>query len=249
MLNLMQWEFFYLPMLHNGPLHGNSGGDDSDFSTNFANGYIQSTQHRWTLGGMDGGDFDFIMTKYFKFDQYAEGAMKKPTLREANDRTTYLANNWQKVCGGNFEYGVVTYVINPIFRDKLLISPFDSGFYDPKYTNGGGFDFQVALHSEKPSLKVSHNILLKISHNPVENLSPLIIQLKISLLTISRLPPFPIFLFCDFQNGQVPLGTTKDFLHLMYLHVTQYDYNLARIYQKWYGGGGYIDKKLFYFGE
>ena len=56
MLNLLEWEFFYLPMLHNGPLEGNKGGDDSDLFTNFANGYIQSTQQRWTLGAEDGSN-------------------------------------------------------------------------------------------------------------------------------------------------------------------------------------------------
>ena len=30
MLNLLEWEFFYLPLLHNAPLLGNVGGDDSD---------------------------------------------------------------------------------------------------------------------------------------------------------------------------------------------------------------------------
>ena len=48
----------------------------------------------------------------------------------------YLATNWQKTDAGNFVYGEVTYVVNPIYADKFFIAPWDTGRYvgNPSHT-------------------------------------------------------------------------------------------------------------------
>ena len=67
-----------------------------------------------------------IMSKYLGFPWYAPGHI---TLRQANEKMLYLANNWDKKDSGNFQYGEVTYVVNPIYADKFFVAPFDTGKY------------------------------------------------------------------------------------------------------------------------
>ena len=50
-----------------------------------------------------------------------------PTLREANDCVLYLAGNMWKRYGGNFFFGSITYVHNPVYSEEFTISPYDSG--------------------------------------------------------------------------------------------------------------------------
>jgi hypothetical protein len=44
----------------------------------------------------------------------------------------YLASNWEKNDCGNFQYGDITYVINPIYDDKFFVAPYDTGAYAGK---------------------------------------------------------------------------------------------------------------------
>jgi hypothetical protein len=67
-----------------------------------------------------------VMSKYLGFPWYGEGHI---SLRQANEKMIYLANNWEKKDCGNFQYGFVTYVINPIYADKFFVAPFDTGKY------------------------------------------------------------------------------------------------------------------------
>ena len=66
-----------------------------------------------------------IMVDYLGCEPFAREA--QPTLREANDRIFYIANNLGKTDAGNFQYGEVTYVINPSYADKMYVVPWDSG--------------------------------------------------------------------------------------------------------------------------
>lgn len=51
----------------------------------------------------------------------------RPTMREANDRIMYFATNWQKTHTGNPVYGKAVYVMNPLYKDKWFIAPYDTG--------------------------------------------------------------------------------------------------------------------------
>ena len=84
------------------------------------NGYLQNVIQRYVLG------FDAhmapesqIMVDYLHYPPFKNP--NNPTLRESNDRLLYLANNWEKKDCGNFQYGSITYVINPIYQDKFFI--------------------------------------------------------------------------------------------------------------------------------
>jgi hypothetical protein len=51
-VEMLQWEFKRLPILHNGPLLQGGGAipDDSDLETTLSNGYLQNVCQRWLLG-------------------------------------------------------------------------------------------------------------------------------------------------------------------------------------------------------
>jgi hypothetical protein len=141
-----EWEFQRLPIIHNGPIFDKGDTpyklDDTDVFTTMNNGYIQNIIHRWVLGREDKDNYygqSNIMQKYLKYPAFSN--MMSPTLQESNQRPVYCANNWDKKHCGNFEYGKVTYVINPKYADKYFFLPFDSGKYaasaSASYCNGG----------------------------------------------------------------------------------------------------------------
>jgi hypothetical protein len=134
LLKWFQWEFERLPIIHNGPIYDRVDGqyplDDTDVFTTMKNGYIQNIIQRWTLGREGSKDFtgqSGIMQNYLNYPNFKNA--QKPTLREANTRPIYSANNLDKKHCGNYEYGKVTYVINPLYVDKYYFLPFDSGSY------------------------------------------------------------------------------------------------------------------------
>lgn len=110
--------------------------DDTDLPTTLTNGFLQNVCHRYLLGYETYFNFNaesniqMIFMHYPQFKQY-----DRPTMREANDRVMYLANNWQKLHTGNEIYGRITYVINPIYQDKFFVAPFDTGEYAWKVSN------------------------------------------------------------------------------------------------------------------
>jgi hypothetical protein len=130
-VEILKWEFKRLPILHNGPLNPGGGDipDDSDLLTTLSNGYIQNVCQRWLLGVEKKGNFEGecnnIMPNYMHFKPFQHA--DEPTLREANDRVLYLANNLRKTNCGNFIYGEITYVISPAYSDKFFIAPWDTG--------------------------------------------------------------------------------------------------------------------------
>jgi hypothetical protein len=130
-IGMLSWEFKRLPILHNGPLKlgGGSIPDDSDLLTTLSNGYLQNVCQRWLLGVEEKGNYEGecnnIMTKFMHFAPFEKP--DEPTLREANNRVLYLANNLRKTHCGNFIYGEITYVINPAYADKFFIAPWDTG--------------------------------------------------------------------------------------------------------------------------
>ena len=76
-----------------------------------------------------------VMVDYLGCTPFASA--EQPTLREANDRIFYLANNLGKTNAGNFQYGEVTYVINPSYADKTYVVPWDSGAISKGYGPAG----------------------------------------------------------------------------------------------------------------
>lgn len=45
--------------------------------------------------------------------------------------STLTQTNRQKTHAGNFIYGDVTLVINPLYKDKMFVAPFDTGAFSP----------------------------------------------------------------------------------------------------------------------
>jgi hypothetical protein len=131
LLEILQYEFSRLPIIHNAPVTAKEAAvpDDTDLFTNLANGYMQSVPQRFVFGVEDIDNMfgeSAVMSKYLGFPWYGEGHI---SLRESNEKMVYLANNWEKKDCGNFQYGFVTYVINPIYADKFFVAPFDTGKY------------------------------------------------------------------------------------------------------------------------
>jgi hypothetical protein len=130
LLEMLRFEFQRIPIIHNAPIYGAATvDDDSGMFQNLMNGFIQSVPHRWVFGVEPNNNMfyeSWVMSTYLGFPDYSDGHI---TMREANDKMLYLANNWEKKHAGNFQYGTVTYVINPIYKDKFFVAPFDTGLY------------------------------------------------------------------------------------------------------------------------
>ena len=113
--------------------------DDTDMQTTLTNGYLQNVVQRYVLGvepwnDPTGGNMQgegWIMENYMNFPPFKNP--QRPTLREANDRVFYLANNLFKKDCGNFQYGELTYVINPLYQDKFFVAPGDTGSHASQY--------------------------------------------------------------------------------------------------------------------
>jgi hypothetical protein len=128
------WEFQRLPIIHNGPIVDNGDSpyplDDTDVFTTLKNGYVQNIIQRYVLGRESKNDYfgqNGIMEHYLGYKPFSND--NSPTLSESDQRPLYCANNWDKKHCGNYEYGQVTYVINPTYADKYFFLPFDSGKY------------------------------------------------------------------------------------------------------------------------
>lgn len=88
-----------------------------------------------------------IMVEYLGCTPFA--VEDQPTLREANSRIFYLANNLGKTDAGNFQYGEVTYVVNPSYADKMYVVPWDSGAMSSHPSPGfRGFFVLTHIHRE-----------------------------------------------------------------------------------------------------
>jgi hypothetical protein len=131
--DVVQYEFPRLAIIHNAPLGSSSQiGDDTDFMTTIKNGYLQNVCQRSVFGVENQQQMEnegAIMVDYLHYPKFKDPAV--PTLRESNDRLLYLANNWNKKHCGNFQYGTVTYAINPIYADKFFVAPADTGAHHP----------------------------------------------------------------------------------------------------------------------
>jgi hypothetical protein len=130
LLELLTYEFERLPLIHNGPVHESEVGDDTDLITTLQNGYLQNVVHRYVLGFDKDGHAvaeGTTMQRLFGYPPYRNTS--DPTLREANDRMVFLANNWQKESIGNTQYGGITYCINPLFEDQFFVVPADTGVH------------------------------------------------------------------------------------------------------------------------
>lgn len=129
LLELLTWEFRRLPLIHNAPLEDAAKiNDDTKMMTTLTNGYLQNVAQRYLLGVESQKNLineGRIMVDYLGCTPFA--VEDQPTLREANSRIFYLANNLGKTDAGNFAYGEVTYVINPAYADKMYVVPWDSG--------------------------------------------------------------------------------------------------------------------------
>ena len=112
---LLEWEFKRLPLTHNAPLKDAAKiNDDTKMMTTLTNGYLQNVAQRYLLGVESKKNLineGSIMVEYLGCTPFA--VEDQPTLREANSRIFYLANNLGKTDAGNFQYGEVTYVIHP----------------------------------------------------------------------------------------------------------------------------------------
>jgi hypothetical protein len=126
---MMDYEIARIPIIHNAPFQDSQGGccgDDTDLVTNLHNGYLQSVTQRWVLDNDRGfAGESGAMVKCMHYPAFKSPS--EPTLREANSRMLYLANNLPKNDCGNFGFGSVTYVINPLYSDKFFIAPMDTG--------------------------------------------------------------------------------------------------------------------------
>ena len=131
LLEMLTWEFKRLPSIHNAPLEQKAAiNDDTDMQTTLTNGYLQNVAQRYVLGVEETNNMigeGRIMETYMNFPPFKN--KYRPTLREANDRVFYLASNLGKKQCGNFQYGDLTYVINPLYQDKWFIAPGDTGEY------------------------------------------------------------------------------------------------------------------------
>jgi hypothetical protein len=61
LVDMVQWEMHWgLPLVHSGPLEGQSGliPDDSDLQTAFSNYYLQNPYVRWLLGAEIKGNYN-----------------------------------------------------------------------------------------------------------------------------------------------------------------------------------------------
>jgi hypothetical protein len=151
--DVLQYEFPRLPFIHNIPMNSEEDhGDDTDLWTTLHNGYLQNVIQRFVLSTeesrsnmIDEGRVMEIELNYpaFKNPNF-------PTLREANDRMIYAANNWEKKDCGNFQYGALTLALNPLYDDKFFVAPADTGAHPQ--TSGvelgtlRDFDHVVAQH-------------------------------------------------------------------------------------------------------
>lgn len=141
LMTMFEWEFKHMPATHNGPItpHDSMCPDDTDMITTLTNGYIQNVPQRYLLGDEPTDYFSLetnIMAKYMNFPPFKDPT--RPTLREANDRILYLANNWQKKHTCFKAFAKLTYVINPIYQDKFFIAPWDSGAYSSTHVTPYG---------------------------------------------------------------------------------------------------------------
>jgi hypothetical protein len=144
---MFQYEFPRLPIIHNAPLNKASQiGDDTDLWTTIHNQYLQNVIQRYVLDEESQANMvneGYIMVHYLGYTDFKN--INFPTLRESNDRMIYLANNWAKKDCGNFQYGTVTYVINPIYSDKFFVAPCDTGAHHPDRAGWPAGNPKVAL--------------------------------------------------------------------------------------------------------
>lgn len=135
LLELLKWEFTHLQLNHNGPLvDAAQVNDDTCMKTTLTNGYLQNVAQRYVMGVESRKNLvgeSEIMVDYMGYPPFKNSV--SPTLREANDRVFYLANNLGKTAAGNFKYGEVTYVINQNYQDKMFVMPWDTGAYSRPY--------------------------------------------------------------------------------------------------------------------
>lgn len=138
LLDLLAYEFERLPLIHNGPYLDSEVGDDTDLNTTLLNGYLQNVVHRYVLGyDKDGHALAESATMERLFGYPAFKNTSDPTLIEANDRMLFLANNWEKSCVGNPQYGSVVYALNPLFADQLFVAPADTGIHKDRVPVSG----------------------------------------------------------------------------------------------------------------
>jgi hypothetical protein len=151
--DVFQYEFPRLSIIHNAPIKTSQIGDDTDLWTTLSNQYLQNVIQRYVLSSEESranmvGE-GAIMVNSLNYKPFKNANF--PTLREANDRLLYLANNWDKKHCGNFQYGTVTYVINPIYADKFFVAAADTGAHHPAGLQFGtlaDFDHVAVQHLE-----------------------------------------------------------------------------------------------------
>lgn len=155
--NILEWEFKHLPITHNAPLMPNAAEveDDTDLFTTLANGYLQNVCQRYLFGDESSENFlaeSEISELYMNYPKFKTA--NHPSLRETNDRVMYLALNWLKKNAGNPEYGSIAYVMNPVYKDKYFVLPYDSGLYARKRTSTPLGSLDDFWHLIQPHLEV-----------------------------------------------------------------------------------------------
>ena len=218
--DMLAWEFSHQQIIHNGPIMADAANvdDDTDLMTTLSNGFIQNVWQRYLLGQQtvtEAVGEGYIMEQYMHYPAFNNA--QHPTMREANDRVIYLATNWEKKCAGNDQFGEMTYVINSIYADKFMVSPWDTGAY---------------VNRHWPLAAVSCHTAT--CWCPCALISWPVYMLRVAYCDTSHCALFRSLRYSKSNTGPTPFGTLTDFNHLIGPHLQNYKYSLASVFHRWY---------------